>query len=193
MSAVIQPRNLLSADEYLRQERVAEFKSEYVNSASDAMAGATINHNRIAVKLLEKLSSQLSGRPCEVFGSDMKVRIDRANTFRYPDLSGLCGPVNFYDDTADAYRNPTLIVEVLSPSTEKVDRGEKFNLYRLLDSLKEYVLVRQDRIEIEVFTRDAAGRCWTSSLYSDPESTVPLKSLDCTFVLRESYEKVTFT
>ena len=150
MSAVIQ-HGLLAVDEYLRQERLAESKSEYVNGSVDAMSGGTIDHNRIAGNIFWRLASQLSGRPCEVFNSDMKVRIDKANVFRYPDLSGLCGPLNFYDDAADVYRNPTLIVEVLSPSTEKLDRGEKFALYKLIDSLKEYVLVRQDRREVEVF------------------------------------------
>ena len=190
MSAVIQP-NLLAADEYLRQERLAEFKSEYVNGSVYAMSGGTIDHSRIAGNIFAILWNQLSGRPCEVFNSDMKVRIDKANVFRYPDVSGLCGPLSFYDDTADVYRNPTLIVEVLSPSTEKSDRAEKFTLYKLIDSLKEYVLVRQDRLEVEVFTRDSEGR-WPSVIYNTTESSVPIKSLGCTLVVSQIYDKVTF-
>ena len=192
MSAQIQTWNYLTAEEYLRQERLAESKSEYVNGSVYAMSGASLNHNRIAGNVFVSLSNQLRGRPCEVFSSDMKVQIDRANTFRYPDVSGLCGPLSFYDDVTDAYQNPALIVEVLSPSTEKFDREEKFNLYRLLDSLQEYVLIRQDRMEVTVFTRDTDKRWPPPTVYTADQNSVPLKSLGCSLILRDIYEKVTF-
>jgi Putative restriction endonuclease len=108
MSGVRQPRALLTPEEYLRLEREAEFKSEYVNGPVYAMAGAKVNHNRIAANVLGILWSQLRGRPCEALGSDMKVRIDKANAFRYPDVSGLCEPMLFHDDVQDAYRNPSV-------------------------------------------------------------------------------------
>jgi Uma2 family endonuclease len=191
MSALLQPRTLFTAEEYLRLERDAEFKSEYVNGNVYAMAGAKVNHNRIAANVLRNLGNQLRSRPCEAFGSDMKVRIDKANAFRYPDISALCGPILFHDQVQDAYCNPSVIVEVLYPSTEILDRGEKFTLYRLLDSLIEYVLVRQDRVEVEVFTRDDEGR-WTSIVYNEGADSFVLSCIGCSLSLAEIYEKVTF-
>jgi Uma2 family endonuclease len=191
MSALRQPRALFTADEYLRLERGAEFKSEYVNGLVYAMAGAKVNHNIISDNCLTFLKMQLRTRPCQAFGSDMKVRIDKANVFRYPDISGLCGPILFHDQVQDAYCNPSVIVEVLSPGTEELDRGEKFTLYRLLDTLVNYVLVRQDRVEVEVFTRDDEER-WTSIVYNDPADSFGLSGIDCTLTLAEIYEKVTF-
>lgn len=192
MSALRKPREILTADEYLRQERLAETKSEFVNGRVYAMAGASMNHNRIALNCASALQSQLRDRPCEVFSSDVKVRIDKANVFRYPDVSGLCGPILSHDSHKDAYCNPSIIIEVLSPSTEALDRGEKFNLYRLLDSLFEYVLVRQDRIEVEVFSRDSENH-WSSVMYNEPGDSLPLKAIGCTVTLAEVYGKVEFS
>jgi Uma2 family endonuclease len=191
MSGVRQPRSLLTPEEYLRLEREAEFKSEYVNGHVYAMAGAKVNHNRIAANVLGILWSQLRGRPSEALGSDMRVRIEKANAFRYPDVSGLCGPMLFHDEVQDAYCNPSVVIEVLSPATELLDRGDKFTLYRLLDTLFEYVLVCQDRVEVEVFTCDADGR-WTSIVYNELADSFQLPSLGCTLTLEEIYGKVTF-
>ncbi len=191
MSALRQPQFILTADAYLRIERLAETRSEYVNGKVYAMAGGTMNHHRISGNIYRRLGNQLERRPCEVFHSDMKVRIDKANAFRYPDLSGLCGPILHHDGEKDAYCNPALIVEVLSPSTEVFDRGDKFNLYRLLDTLMEYLLVRQDRMEAELFTRESTQQ-WTSVLYNEAADVIPLKSLNCTLTLEEIYDKVVF-
>jgi Uma2 family endonuclease len=188
MSAVRQPRALLTPEEYLRLEREAEFKSEYVNGHVYAMAGAKVNHNQIAANLTGMLWSQLRGRPCRIFGSDMKVHIEKANAFRYPDVSGLCGPMVFHDTVEDAYCNPSVIIEVLSEATESLDRGEKFTLYRLLGTLLEYVLVHQGRVEVEVFTRDTEGR-WTSIIYNEPADSFSLPSIDGTLKLAEIYDR----
>lgn len=192
MSALRQPRVLLTAEEYLQLERHAEFKSEYVNGHIYAMAGAKVNHNRISANALRSLGNQLASRPCEAFGSDMKVRINKANAFRYPDVSALCGPILFHDQIQDAYCNPSVIVEVLSPGTELLDRGDKFTLYRLLDTLVEYVLICQDRMEVEVFTRDEGER-WSSTVYNEAADSFYLSSIDCTLPLADLYEKVTLS
>lgn len=191
MSAQKQIRTMLTAEEYLEQERVAEFKSEYVNGDVTAMAGGSSNHDEIATNIISSLKQQLKGRPCRVFSSDFKVRIDKANGFRYPDVSGLCGPILYHDKTRDAYCNPAVIFEVLSPSTESFDRGEKFRLYRLLDSLFEYILVRQDRVEVEVWTR-GADSVWTSVIYNEAIDSIRLKTLDCSLTLGDIYDKVEF-
>jgi Uma2 family endonuclease len=192
MSALKQPRDILTAAEYLRNERIAASKSEYVNGCVYAMAGATVNHNRVAAALLRSLANQLAKRPCEVFNSDMKVRIEKANAFRYPDLSGLCGPMVFHDETEDAYTNPSIIIEVLSLSTAKLDRGEKFNLYRLLDTLVEYVLVDPEKFWVEVFRRDSGNR-WSSVVYTEAADRFHLRSLDVSLQLSEIYERVVFS
>ncbi len=191
MSALKQNRTILTAQEYLELERTADFKSEYVNGDATAMAGASSNHDAICANLGMILGSQLRSRPCRIFTSDFKVRIDKANAFRYPDVSGLYGPVLYHDSTRDAYCNPAVIFEVLSPSTEAFDRGEKFRLYRLLDSLFEYILVRQDRVEVEVWTRGNEG-VWTSIIYNERTDSFPLRTLDCTLKLADFYEKVEF-
>jgi Uma2 family endonuclease len=191
MSALRQPKEILTAEQYLRIERLAETKSEYVNGQVFAMAGGSLNHGRIARNISSSLNRQLHGRPCEVFTSDVKVRIDKANCFRYPDLSGLCGPIIHHDAEKDAYCNPSLIVEVLSPATAMLDRGEKFNLYRLIDTFVEYLLVRQDRMEVELFTRESTQE-WSSVLYNEATDVVPLRSLNCTLTLAVIYDKVNF-
>ena len=191
MSAQKQIRTMLTAEEYLGQERHAEFKSEYVNGEVTAMAGGSSNHSEIATNIIGIIKQQLIKRPCRVFNSDLKVRIDKANGFRYPDVSGLCGPILYHDKTRDAYCNPAVIFEVLSPSTESFDRGEKFRLYHLLDTLFEYILVRQDRVEVEVWTRTSDG-VWTSVIYNEPADSFPLKTLDCSLTLGDIYDKVEF-
>ena len=176
----------LTPEEYLERERAAETKSEYFNGEIVAMAGAKWAHNVIAGRMLTKLTNAMEGRPCAALGSDMKVRIERANLFRYPDVSALCGPVDFYDDEEDVYCNPALIVEVLSPSTEKYDRTDKFGLYRLIDSLREFVLVAQDRVEVEVFRKGDDGR-WRGTALTDGEDMLRLESVGCEFRVAELY------
>lgn len=178
-----------SADDYLRRERQAESKSEYVNGYIYAMAGGSLAHNRITANLNRLIANALHQRPCEVFTSDMKVRIDRANCFRYPDASGLCGPIELHDEVGDSYCNPQFIIEVLSPSTEALDRGEKFHLYRFLDSLREYILVRQDRVEVEIFRKEEDGR-WNSVQYNELSDGFDLRSVGVRLSLSQIYERV---
>ena len=191
MSMQKQIRTMLTAGEYLVRERAAEFRSDYVNGDLLPREDANVDHATITTNLSSALHQHLRNRPCRTFTSDFKVRIDKANAFRYPDVSGLCGPVLYHDSTHDAYCNPAVIFEVLSPSTEAFDRGEKFRLYRLLDSLFEFVLVRQDRVEVEVWTRGNEG-VWTSIIYNERTDSFPLRTLDCTLTLGDIYEKVEF-
>lgn len=186
-----QIRTMLTPAEYLERERVAACRSEYVNGEVQAMAGGSSDHDAICANIGQILGAQLRGRPCRVFTANFKVRIDKANVFRYPDLSGLCGPVLYHDNHRDAYGNPSLVIEVLSPSTEDYDRGEKFRLYRLLDSLFEYIMIRQDRVEVEVWTR-GTDSTWTAVVYNERSDTISLTSLNCTLKLADVYEKVEF-
>lgn len=192
MSAIPKTEPYLTPEEYLRRERAAEFKSEYFNGYVVAMAGATHAHNRLAGNFSGLLYRQLRGRPCEALGSDMKLRIEKANLFRYPDLSAFCGPIDYYDAIRDAYCNPALIVEVLSPGTENYDRTEKFALYRLVDSLREYVLVAQDRVEVEVHRKQPDGR-WNATVFTELCDVARLEFVGCDLSLAELYEKVEFS
>ena len=130
-------------------------------------------------------------RPCIVYGSDMKVRVEQANLFRYTDISALCGPIDFYDEEEDVYSNPQFIGEVISKSTEVYDRGDKFALYRLIESFTEYLLVDPDEMRVERFVRQRGNR-WAGETYGAAEDQVVLSSIQVSFSLAELYEKVEF-
>lgn len=130
--------------EYLAAERTAAEKSEYINGHVYAMAGASRVHNLIVVNTVSELRTQLRGGRCEAYANDMRVKVERTGIYTYPDVIGLCEEPRFEDENVDTLLNPTVIIEVLSPSTERCDRGEKFAHYRRLESLREYILVAQD-------------------------------------------------
>ena len=155
------------------------------------MADATFNHNLITTNLARDLSIQLKSRPCTVLSSDMRIRIETADACAYPDVLVLCDRPAFHDRRRDVLTNATLVAEVLSPSTEGYDRGGKFAIYRGLPSLRQYVLIAQDRPAIDVFTRQPDGR-WVLDAYTDPAAPIHFESIDCTLLLREVYEKVEF-
>ncbi len=150
-SAAVKSR--FTPEQYLALERKAAFKSEYFDGCIRAMAGASRAHNLIALNLGSEIRSQLRDRPCETYVSDMRVRTGPSGLYTYPDVVVVCGEPRFEDDELDTLLNPTVIVEVLSPSTEAADRGRKFASYRRLASLQEYVLVAQDRACVERYTR----------------------------------------
>jgi Uma2 family endonuclease len=177
-------------DDYLAVEREAiDEKHEYVAGRVYAMTGASYNHNLIVANLSRRLGNQLETSPCAVLTNDMRVRVETADACKYPDIVALCEEPQFYDDRSDVLMNPILVIEVLSPSTEAYDRGEKFAIYRALSSLQEYVLVAQDRLSVEVFTRQRDNR-WLLAAYSTPEDEVAFDSIQCQIPLREIYDKV---
>ncbi len=177
-------------EQYLALERKADFKSEYYYGFIYAMSGASREHNLIAMNLSREISSQLIGRPCEAYGSDMRVWSITTGSYTYPDLSVVCGEPRFQDGAFDTLLNPTAIVEVLSPSTEAHDRGDKFAHYRRLESLREYVLVAQNRMQVERFTR--RGDDWVMTELSWPEDVLRLDSIACAVPLHEVYDRVRF-
>jgi Uma2 family endonuclease len=186
-----QPTTYLTPIEYLAIERKAEYKSEYIDGEIVAMTGASRKHNLIAVNIARELSQQSKGRPCEVYSGDMRVRVPSTRLSTYPDVVVVCGEPQFEDDQVDTLLNPTLIVKVLSESTELYDRGKKFGFYRTIDSLSEYLLVAQDEQRIEQYVRQADER-WLLSEHRSPEEAVELVSIQCSLELREVYDKVAF-
>jgi len=180
----------VSPEEYLRLERASEEKHEYFKGEIFAMTGASENHNIIAGSTLAALYSQLRKKPCQIYPSDMRVRIPATGLYTYPDISVVCGTPEFEDDVLDTLLNPTVIIEVLSSSTEQYDHGKKFQHFRTMASLKEYILIAQDSVRIEHFGRQDDHWILTDAKTSDTVLTLP--SIDCTLALSDVYEKVNF-
>jgi Uma2 family endonuclease len=181
-------QSYVSPEEYLAMERKAEFKSEYFDGCIYAMAGATKEHNRITLDFLTSLNSRLAERHYDVLGLDMRVLISKTGLYTYPDIVVACGELEFLDEETDTLLNPTLVGEVLSPSTERYDRGEKFVSYRELPSLGEYILVAQDRVLVEVYARQ--GEQWVLSVFRKRDDVVRLASIGCDIPLAEIYRRV---
>ena len=179
----------ITPQEYLTLERKAAYKSEYLDGHIIAMAGASRTHNRITLDISTELNLQLRGRDCEVFSSDMRVRPSPRDAYVYPDVVVVCGEPQFEDAAFDTLLNPIVIVEVLSPSTEAYDRGEKFRRYQQLASLREYVLVAQDSVRVEHHRRHDAQ--WRLSSYRTLEAVLLLPSISCKLPLHDIYRRVT--
>jgi len=176
-------------EQYLALDREAEFRSEYFAGEMLAMAGASEDHNTITLNVATELRVQLRGGPCRPFSVDMRVRA--GDLFAYPDVVVVCGERRFADDRRDVLLNPTAIVEVLSPSTEAYDRGTKFEAYRGVQSLQEYVLIAQDRPHVDQYLRQPDGR-WLLSEAVGLEATIHLSSVGCDLALSEVYDGVSF-
>ncbi|MEO8084296.1 MAG: Uma2 family endonuclease [Ardenticatenales bacterium] len=187
--ALPQTVTLVSADEYLAQEVLADDKHEYVDGVVVSMSGGSIKHSRIKTDLARIVGSQLAGGQCEVFDSDLRVRVD-ANFYTYPDVTVVCGEAVLAPDGFDNLVNPTAIFEVLSASTEARDRGEKWIRYRQIPSLQHYVLVSQSQPQIEVFTR--SGDVWTFTDASGLDASLHLETIGVALALDEVYGRVTF-
>ncbi len=178
-------------EEYLARERKADFKSEYDGGFISAMAGASRKHNVIALNFAGEIRSQFKGRPCAAFMSDMRLCVDATGLYTYPDVMAVCGEPHYLDDDLDTLLNATMIVEVLSTTTESYDRGRKFGHYRRLPSLKEYVMVSQDEVRVERYTR--RGDDWILTEFTSLDDVLRLASIDCEVPLREIYDKVIFS
>ena len=185
------PKTFLTPEQYLEIERKAEFKSEYYGGEMFAMSGARRFHNLINWNLARTLDRHLRNRPCEAYQNDMRVRVNATGLYAYPDTVVVCGEPQFLDETQDTLLNPTVIVEVLSPSTEAYDRGGKFELYRAIPSLNYHLLVSSERMSAELFTRQAEGG-WLLTGATLPEDTIDLPAVGVRFTLADLYEKVEF-
>jgi Uma2 family endonuclease len=178
-------------EEYLALERKAKFKSEYKNGFIIAMAGTSPDHNTIALNLASETRAQFRGRPCNVYMSDVRLRVSATGLYTYPDVMAVCGGALFMEGDLETLLNPTMIAEVLSKSSEAYVRGDKFDDYRTLTSLREYVLVAQDKVLVERFTRQ--GDEWLHTEFRDLDETLVLESIGCAIPLREIYARVKLT
>ena len=188
---VLQSTPHVTPAEYLAADRAAPRKSEYLGGEVFAMGGASERHNLVVANVVAELRRQLKGRPCRVYPSDMRVRIKETGLYAYPDVTVVCGRADFDDEQRDTLLNPTLIVEVLSKSTESYDRGEKCAHYRKLPSLAEYVLIAQDKILVEHYVRQPQQQ-WLLSDASTVQQSLHLPAIQCALDLAEVYDKVDF-
>ena len=182
------PRRV-TAREYLERERTAETKREFHRGVIVAMAEASPEHNTITVNVLGELYSQLRGKECRPFASDMRVRVPACDNYYYPDVVVVCGEPRYQVIAGiQSLLNPTLIVEVLSESTATMDRGEKWECYQTLESLQTYVLVAQERAFVEVYER--GERNWSYTSTADYEQTITLDAIQCNLRLSDVYARV---
>jgi Uma2 family endonuclease len=188
MSAQPNVERRLSPQEYLARERQAETKSEYIGGDVLAMAGGSPNHSRIASDVRRHLGNRLSNGPCEVFDSDLRVRVRQPGPYFYPDVSVVCGEAT---DDEDCLTNPAVLIEVLSPTTAGYDRGEKWVHYRQMESLEQYVLIAQTEPLVEHYVRLESGM-WRFEELRGLERTLALPALGCDVPLAEVYRRVTF-
>jgi Uma2 family endonuclease len=187
MTTALRQQDIYSTpEEYLSAERVSETKHEYLAGVIYAMAGATRDHNLITMNLSRELATQLRGKKCVPFGSDMRLRIRKlgATFYYYPDVTVDCS-----DSNAEEIEEPRVIFEVLSPATERADRGDKLVNYQSLSSMRAYVLVDQYRAAVTVFRR-GAGDEWAMEFLGDPAATLELPEIDCRIPLAAIYERV---
>lgn len=180
----------ITAAEYLALERAAETKHEFIDGRIVAMAGASERHVLIVGNLGAALGSRVRERGCRTYPTDLRVQISASGRYVYPDLTVVCGTPELEDEQFDTLLNPTLIVEVLSPSTEAYDRGDKFTHYRTLPSLQEYVMVAQDKVQMERYVRQ--GDDWLLTVFRDPDGSVALLGGACEIPLAEIYAFVEF-
>jgi Uma2 family endonuclease len=178
-------------DEYLALERESQNKHEYSDGYIYAMAGESPEHSTICFNLYGLVHAQLRGKACRGFSPNMKVRTSPNGLYSYPDLSVVCGEPVFHDRARDVLVNPTVIVEVLSPSTEAKDRGEKFFRYQQIASLADYLLVSQREPRVERYARQSDQE-WLYSVAVGLSAALHLASIDCRVALSDVYDRVEF-
>ncbi|HEY4002021.1 MAG TPA: Uma2 family endonuclease [Candidatus Xenobia bacterium] len=185
------PQRKLTAEEYLEIERKAEHKSEFYDGQMFAMSGASEPHESIKTNVVTALAIQFKARPCRVYSSDLRVKVSPTGLYTYPDIVAVCGERRFEDGQLDTLLNPSAIIEVLSPSTEAYDRGRKFDHYRTVESIQDYVVIAQDRVSIEHFARQLGGS-WVLRAYDRPDEMLELPELGIRVLLVEIYDGVAF-
>lgn len=182
-------KNRITPQEYLAIERKAGARNEYFDGEIFAMAGASREHNQITSNIVRVTGNQLIEKPCSVFSSDMRIKIEEAGKYTYPDIVIACESQEFEDENNDVLLNPIVIMEILSDSTEAYDRGDKFAHYQLLDSFVEYILISQYFCRVEKFIR-RNDETWIYSKYQTMEDIVEIETVKCELPLSEIYRKV---
>ena len=182
----------ISVPEYLDMERLSEIRHEYLDGQVYVMAGESPRHSNICFNLYGLMHRDLRGKPCRGFSPNMKIATNNKGLYSYPDLAIVCGEPKFHDKKGDILLNPTIIFEVLSPSTQHYDRGEKFLRYtNFIKSLTDYILISQDKPLVEHFSKQT-DNSWQSVVIQGLEATLPLTVIDANLQLGELYEDISF-
>ncbi|MCY7345127.1 MAG: Uma2 family endonuclease [Pyrinomonadaceae bacterium] len=190
--ALAKTHPLFSIESYLGFERVQVERHEFLDGSVYAMAGESPNHSTICFNLYAIIGPQLRGKRCRGFSPNMKIATNEKGLYSYPDLAVVCGQPTFYDGAKDVITNPTVIVEVLSPSTEHYDRGEKFLRYtNQIETLQNYILISQSKPLIEIFSRQEHGG-WEKKEIEGLELVLKIDSIECEINLNELYESIEF-
>jgi Uma2 family endonuclease len=179
----------ISKNDYLEAERLALDKHEYYKGEVFAMSGASIAHNKIAINCTLEIGNKLKGKNCQPFGSDLRIHIPKNTLFTYPDISIICGEIETVEDKFDTVINPSVIIEILSASTRNYDKGEKFTLYREIDSLQEYILIDSERIMVEKFIRNS-DNSWQLTEYKAIEQSFNITTVSIEMQLSTVYEGI---
>jgi Uma2 family endonuclease len=182
-----EPIKMYSQEEYLELERAAEYKSEYYRGEIFAMSGAGLNHNCIVDNITITVGGFLRGKACRTFSRDLRIHIPENTLYTYPDLMILCGQPDLLDEHMDTLLNPSVIVEVLSPSTRKYDKGRKFQLYKGIPSLMEYVLIDSEKIAAEVYSKEEGGLWALTSESDDINGSIELSHIHFTLKMSDIY------
>ena len=182
---------LMSAEEFLLWESQQEFRHELIEGRVVQMTGASRSHNRIVLDLARALEDRLFGKACEVFAVEVGALVDPEGTYTYPDVMVVCGEQRVRGVPQTSLENPTLLFEVLSPSTETYDRNQKFELYLRIPTLTGYFMVAQDKPLVEAHQR--AGDDWRSETFAGLEASLDIPALDCEIPLSDIYRRVRFT
>jgi len=186
-----QPIPCVTPEEYLKFDRSSEFRSEFIFGEIVKMVGASYEHGLIQANITAALVTRLSKKTCSVVGSSVRVVLHRQALYAYPDVTVVCGKPEFLDREADTITNPKLVVEVLSPTTRNYDLGDKTRMYWQVPSLTGLILVEQDEILIEYWSREPGGK-WDRQLLSDSADILRIESLACEIPLSEIYARVEF-
>lgn len=179
----------ISEKDYLEAERLAIEKHEYHKGEIFAMSGASIAHNKIAMNTSVDIATKLKGKKCQPYGSDLRIHIPKNTLYTYPDISIVCGEIETTDDKFDTVTNPSVIIEILSSTTRNYDKGEKFTLYREIDSLQEYILIDSERIMVEKFIRNA-DKSWQLTEYKTIEQSFSIETVGIEMQLTDIYDGV---
>ncbi len=185
------PVQYVPLDEYFRLEETRETKHEYLHGVIYAMAGASTRHNLILAHIIGSLDTQLRGKSCAVYPGDLRVKVEASSLYTYPDASVIRGEIQNTDGRDNTFMNPSVRIEVLSPSSENYDRGNKFQHYRTIESFREYLVVAQNGRRVEHYQRQREHR-WLLVEYSRNDQQILLDTIGCTLAMDLIYEKVVF-
>ncbi len=179
----------LTVEAYFELAETAQGRIEYCNGEVFAMAGAPLNHNRITINISSLLNARFKGGPCEVFARDLRVQIEKDRHYLYPDIVVVCNGLDLMEGRFDTIVNPAVIMEVLSDSTKDYDRGSKFTPYRTIPTLTDYILIDQEAVHIEYFSRESRG-VWRLRELFDMDGVLAIGSIDTILLISEIYDRV---